>query len=158
MPSKEELIETFKKGMILEKGMSNSMNLTANNVQNVVVKQLLKGIALDSEKHFDIYSSLAELLSGVTALSEGEKDNIEAEIKNHIDTEKKMIDFVKELIDKVNDEKIKFMLKYIAADEFRHHNTLRAILSDVVVKETITEEEWEDLLYKDAVAHAAPVS
>ncbi len=157
MMNKEELIQNFKKGTSLERGMIGSMNLTADKVRNAVVKQLLKGIALDSEKHYYIYSSLIELLSGVAALSEDERDDIGTEIKNHIETEKKMIDFVEELVDKVNDDKIKFMLKYIVSDEYRHHKTLKAILDDVVVKETINEEEWEDLLYKDAVAHAAPV-
>ena len=153
---KDELIEKFKEGMALEKGMINSMRMTANKIRNSVIKQLLNGIALDSEKHYDMYSSLTELLSGVTALSEEERDRIDTEIRNHIEIEKKMIDFVKELIDHVDDEKIKFMLEYIASDEFRHHRTLKAIHNDVVTKETISTEEWEEFLYKDAVAHATP--
>ncbi len=157
MSSNKDLINKFKEGMALEKGMINSMNQTVRKVQNVVVKQLLNGIALDSEKHCDIYSSLVEILSGVTALSEEERDSIDAEMRNHIETERRMIDFVKGLVDHTEDEKIKFLLKYIAADEFRHHNTLKAIMDEVVVKETITNEEWEDLLYKDAVAHGAPL-
>ncbi|WP_455277304.1 hypothetical protein [[Eubacterium] cellulosolvens] len=157
MSDKEELIEKFKEGMQLEEGMINSMRQTASKVKNSVVKQLLNGIALDSEKHFDIYSSLIELSSGVTAVSENEKEKINAEIKNHIATEKRMIDFVTGIVNTVENDKIKFMLKYIAADENRHHRTLQAILDNVIVKEMISDEEWEDILYKDAVAHGAPV-
>ncbi len=156
MVDKEELIGKFKEGMALERGMTNSMNLTANKVRNAVVQQLLKGIALDSEKHHDAYLSLTELLSGVTALSEQDRDRIDAEIRNHIETERKMIDFVKELIDRVEDEKIKFMLKYIASDELRHHRTLNSIMNDIITKETISAEEWEEFLYEDAVAHGTP--
>jgi len=156
MSNNEELMNRFKEGMALEKGMIISMGQTVKKVRNAVVKQLLNGIALDSEKHYDIYSSLVELLSGVTALSEEERDGIDAEIRNHIEVERKMIDFVKGLVDRVEDEKVKFLLKYVAADEYRHHNTLKAIMDEVVIKETISDEEWEDLLYKDAVAHGAP--
>lgn len=157
MSDNEELIDKFKEGMQLEKGMSNSMRQTASKVKNSVVKQLLNGIALDSEKHLDIYSSLIELSSGVTAVSEDEREKINIEIKNHIATEKKMIDFVTGIVNAVENDKVKFMLKYIAADEHRHHRTLQAIMDNVIVKEMISEEEWEDILYKDAVAHGAPV-
>jgi len=157
MSGNKELIDKFKEGMALEKGMINSMNQTVKKVQNVVVKQLLNGIALDSEKHYDIYSSLVEILSGVTALSEEERESVDAAIRNHIEVERKMIEFVKGLVDRTEDEKVKFLLKYVAADEFRHHNTLKAIMDEVVVKETISNEEWEDLLYKDAVAHGTPL-
>ena len=77
-------------------------------------------------------------------------------LRNYIDTEKKMIEFVEKLIDRTDDEKIKFMLKYIAADESRHHRTLIEIMNNIVIKETITDAEWEDLLYKEAIAHGTP--
>jgi len=125
-------------------------------LKNAVVKQLLNGIALDSKKHEDILNAIIELLHVATAMTEVERDQLSTEIVDHIEVEELMLNNVKILGEKTDNVRAKFLLQYIASDEKRHHQTLREIMDYIISKETITEEEWWDALYRDAVVHGAP--
>jgi rubrerythrin len=154
--TEEELIQLLKKQIELEGKMVDSMNQTMSKLKNVVVKQLLNGIALDSRKHQDILNAVIELLRVATAMTEVERDQLSREISDHIEVEERMLNNVKVAGDKTDNVRVKFLLQYIASDEKRHHQTLREIMDYIVSKEIITEAEWWDALYRDAVAHGAP--
>ncbi len=152
----QELIELLRTQMAFERENVEAMNKTAGKTKNAVVKHLLHGIALDSSKHADIFNALLELLHVATAISENERDKLSADLNKHIESEEFMIRRAEELIGKTEHPGVKFLLKYILLDEKRHHQMLKEILEQIVNRETITEEELWDLLYKDAVSHGAP--
>ena len=152
----QELVELFRAQMVFEREHAEAMNKTAGKTRNAVVKQLLHGIALDSSKHADIFNALLELLHVATAMSEDEREKVSADFDRHIQAEEFMIRRVEELIKKTEHSGVKFLLQYILSDERRHHQMLKDILGQIVSKEIITEEEWWDMLYKDAVSHGAP--
>lgn len=152
----QELVELLRAQMMFEREHVETMNKTAGKTRNAVVKQLLHGIALDSTKHADIFNALLELLHVATAMSEDERENVSADFNKHIQAEEFMIRRAEELIEKTEHPRVKFLLKYILSDEKRHHQMLKDILEQIVSKEIITEEEWWDMLYKDAVSHGAP--
>jgi rubrerythrin len=154
--TEQELIRLLQKQIKLERKMVGSINRTTMKFRNDVVKQLLNGIALDSRKHQDILNAIIELLRVATAMTEVEREQLSIEISKHIEVEESMLNNVKAIGDKTDNARVKFLLQYIASDEKRHHQTLREIMDYIVSKEIITEAEWWDALYRDAVAHGAP--
>jgi len=51
---------------------------------------------------------------------------------------------------------VKLLLTAILADEKRHHELLKQVLEILVRGETITEEDWWDILWKNVPFHGAP--
>ena len=56
----------------------------------------------------------------------------------------------------VKNEKIKLLLNAILEDEKRHHELLKRVLEILVKGETITEEEWWDVLWRNVPFHGSP--
>jgi len=48
------------------------------------------------------------------------------------------------------------LLSAILEDEKRHHALLKSVVKIIVRGETITEEEWWDLLWKNVPFHGTP--
>ena len=154
--AEEKLVDALRNQIKLEEQMVNSMGSLASKMKNAVVRELLNGIALDSRKHVDILTSIIELLSAPTALTEHDRDLLREELDRHIELEMKMLSRIEELSRGTGNTKVRFLLDYIASDELRHHRTLKEIQDNVVAKETVTEEEWFDFLYSEAISHGAP--
>jgi rubrerythrin len=157
MLTEKELIKMLQEQMSLEKGNAQAVAQTAKKTRNAIVKQLLNGVAVDSEKHMYVLNAAIELLSGVTpAISEGERDRLNEELRKHLETENAILSRTEELIWKIRHKKVKFLLQYILYDEKRHNEILKEIMKHIVDKETITEDDWWDFLWKGSVAHGAP--
>jgi len=154
--SSNELIELLRRQMLFERENAEAMSKTAEKAKNAVVKHLLHGIALDSSKHSDIFNALIKLLNVATAISEDEREKLAADLNKHIESEEFMIRRAEEIIEKTDHPGVKFLLNYILSDERRHHQMLRDILKQIVSKEVITDEEWWNMMYNDAVSHGAP--
>ena len=56
----------------------------------------------------------------------------------------------------VENEKVRLLLTAILSDEKKHHTLLKMVLDILVRRETITEEDWWDLLWKNVPFHGAP--
>jgi len=56
----------------------------------------------------------------------------------------------------VKNDKVKLLLDAILQDEKRHHALLKQVLEILVEGETITEEEWFDIMWKSVPFHGAP--
>jgi len=135
----QDLNELLRKQMILEHNNVDALKKTAEKIKNAVVKHLLYGIALDSSKHADIFKAIVELLNVATAMSEDERENLNVDIKKHIESEEFMIRRAEELFKKTEHSGVKFLLQYILTDEKKHHQMLKDILERIVSKETIAE-------------------
>ena len=77
-------------------------------------------------------------------------------MKEHIRLEVELIERISEIIPNIENEKIKLLLNAILLDEKRHHELLKKVLEILVRGETITEEDWWDVLWKNVPFHGAP--
>lgn len=157
MKSKEELANFLKAQIKVENEIVDSLNNALVEVKNPPVKGVLKGISLDSVKHAEMYAAATELLTGVSqALAQEHLDKQRALVEKHIRMEAELIKKIRKVIPTVENEKVKLLLSAVLADEKRHHELLKMVLEILVRGETITEEDWWELLWKNVPFHGAP--
>jgi rubrerythrin len=154
---KDNLIEFLKNQITVEKEIVASLEKPLANMKNPAVKGVLKGVSLDSIKHAELYMAAVTLLtSSSTALGQEHLDEQRALIEKHIKIESELIIKLEEMIPKIEDKKVVFLLQSILSDEKRHHEMLKMVLEIIVKGETITEEDWWKLLWENAPFHGAP--
>jgi rubrerythrin len=157
LKSKEELTSFLKAQIKIENEIVDSLNNALIDVKNPPVKGVLKGISLDSVKHAEMYAASVELLTTVSrALSQEHLDKQKALIEKHIRMEAELIKKIGKVLPTVENEKVKLLLRAILADEKRHHELLKMVLEILIRGETITEEDWWELLWKNVPFHGAP--
>jgi rubrerythrin len=157
LSSKDELIEFLKKQINIENQIVNSLNSSLGDIGNPAVKGVLKGISLDSVKHAEMYTSAVGLLTSVQpALAQKQLDKQRELVEKHISLEAELIEKINEKLPSIKDKKIKLLLNAILMDEKRHHELLKNVLEILVRGETITEEDWWDVLWKNVPFHGAP--
>jgi rubrerythrin len=154
--SEKDLVKFFREQAGLEEEIVASVNEALLTIKNPVVKTILKGMALDSSKHSSIYQAAERMVQVAPALTESEFDELKKVVKWHIENESKVIKRLETAVRKTKDKRIKFLLQAIAADEKRHHKLLDAIMNIVVKGETITDDEWWEMLWKNVPFHGAP--
>ncbi|RLI67865.1 MAG: hypothetical protein DRP02_13690 [Candidatus Gerdarchaeota archaeon] len=157
MNSKEELIKFMKAQIQIENQIVDSLNNALIGVKNPPVRGVLKGISLDSVKHAEMYASAVELLTGVSqALSQETLDKQKAVVERHIQMEAELIQKINQALPSVENDKVRLLLNAILEDEKRHHQLLKMVLEILVRGETITEDDWWDILWKNVPFHGAP--
>lgn len=157
MSSKNELIGFLKTQINIEKQIVESLNKALDEIDNPAVRGVLKGVSLDSVKHAEIYASAAKLLMETSpALPQQQLDKQKGLVKKHIQTEEKLIKRIEQIIPNIQNKKVQLLLNAVLADERRHHQLLKEVLEILVRGETITEEEWWDILWKNVPFHGAP--
>ena len=121
------------------------------------MKDLLLGIALDSEKHVMLLGSLRVLAEERTPLiSKAQQDSIANGIDRHIRMEAEAIKTYTALIEGSENERVKTIAGLIREDEIRHHKLLLDLHKAMVGPETLTEQAVWDSLWKDSPWHGAP--
>ena len=157
MSVKDELIGFLKEQIKTENQIVDSLNRSLDEIGNPAVRGVLKGISLDSMKHAEMYSSAIGLLTTVQqALTQKNLDKQTELVEKHIQLEAKLIRKISKKLPSIEDKKIKLLLNAILMDEKRHHELLKKVLEILVRGETITEEDWWDILWKNAPFHGAP--
>jgi rubrerythrin len=157
LSSKDELIEFLKEQIKIENQIVNSLNSSLGDIGNPAVKGVLKGISLDSVKHAEMYTSAVGLLTSVQpALAQKQLDKQRELVEKHISLEAELIEKINKKLPSVEDKKVKLLLNAILMDEKRHHQLLKEVLEILVRGETITEEDWWDVLWKNVPFHGAP--
>ncbi len=157
MNTKEKLLSFLEEQIKIENEIVNSLNKGLIDVENPAVKGTLKGISLDSLKHAQMYTSAITLLTKVPkVLTQKQLDNQKTLVEKHIQIEAVLIERISEHIPSIKDEKVKLLLNAILEDEKRHHALLQRILEILVRGETITEEEWFEVMWRSVPFHGAP--
>lgn len=157
MSREDKLLGFLREQMKIENGIVDSLNKALVQIENPAVKGTLKGISLDSVKHAEMYTSAVNLLTGVPkALTQEHLDKQTELVKKHIQLEARLIKRIGEELPKVENEKARLLLNAILSDEKRHHALLKQVLEILVGGETITEEEWFDVMWKSVPFHGAP--
>jgi rubrerythrin len=157
LSSNDELVALFKNQIKIEKTIVDSVAKGLIDINNAAVKGVLKGISLDSTKHAEMYSSAINLLTSVSqALTEENLDKQRELVEKHIQLEEEIIKKLREVIPSVQNKKVKLLLDAILSDELRHHDLLKKVLDILVRGETITDNEWWDILWENVPFHGAP--
>jgi rubrerythrin len=152
-----ELIDFLKDQVRVENRIVEALNKSLPEIENPTVKGVLKGISLDSVKHAEMYSSAVRLMTTVSkALTQENLDKQKDLLEKHIQTEAELIQKIIKKMPLVKDEKVKLLLAAILEDEKRHHELLKQVLEILVKGETITEQDWWDILWKDVPFHGSP--
>lgn len=134
-----------------------SLSTSTRGLKNLVIREILSGIAHDSRKHEGFYNAILSILKHESpAISEDDYDQLEKVIREHIDVEEKMIDQAKNLLNKEDDPRIKYLLTEIYNDESKHHILMTRILEAVIRREAIFEEDWWDAIWRDVPFHGSP--
>jgi len=155
--SKDELVGFLKKQIDIENEIVNSLGEALGEIGNPAVKAVLKGISLDSKKHAKMYDAAIDLLRRVLpALTQENLDKQRELVERHIRMEAELIEKISKVLPNVENEKVKLLLTAILTDEKRHHQLLREVLEVLVRGETITEEDWWEILWKNVPFHGAP--
>lgn len=123
---------------------------------NVAIDGLIKGVALDSKKHAGLYMTIADILKGPLAITDLEYDRLEVSLKKHIEVEERMMEEAKALMEGEGDDRVRFLLEEIYADEVRHHRFLSNLLEAVVKRDAIFEEDIWKMIWRDVPTHGAP--
>jgi len=152
----KELVKFFREQARLEEEIVKSVNKALETIKNSVVESILKGMALDSSKHAAIYRAAEQIVQVAPALTEKEFDELRKVVKWHIENEEKVIKRLEDAVKRTENKRIRFLLQAIVADEKRHHQLLDAIMDIVVKGETITDDEWWEMLWKNVPFHGAP--
>jgi len=155
--SKDKLVVFLNEQIKIENKIVTSLNSSLREIGNPTVKGVLKGISLDSVKHAEMYASAVKLLTSVSqALTQENLDKQRQLVEEHIRIEAELIERISEVIPSIENEKVKLLLNAILLDEKRHHELLKKVLEILVRGETITEEDWWDVLWKNVPFHGAP--
>lgn len=157
MTVKDDLLDFIRRQITVENEIVKSLNEALQDMQNPAVKGVLRGISLDSAKHADMYASALMLLTTTPqALSQEQLDRHRMVVEKHIRMEAELIEKISGILPTVKNEKVKLLLTAILEDEKRHHALLKQVLEIIVRGETITEDEWWDIVWKSAPFHGAP--
>lgn len=154
--TEKQMVAFFKEQEKREKEIVKSISEALKGIKNPVVVALLKGMSYDSSKHAEIYKSAAQIIAVAPAIKEEEFEHLKGVVKWHIENEEKLIARLEEAISKTSNDRVKFLLETILTDEKRHHDLLNLIMGIVVKGETITDQEWWDIMWKHVPFHGAP--
>ena len=121
---------------------------------NELVRELIGAVMIDSKKHAGLYKAAQAIAEGRSlSITKEEYDILEEKLKLHIQKEKEMLDAVSDLQKEVKDERIKKILAMIYDDEVRHHPFMTTFLDLVLKRETISEQDIWDQLFRDLPTH-----
>jgi bacterioferritin (cytochrome b1) len=155
--SDSKLIEFMKKQILVENEIVDSVNKGIKDIKNPPVRGVLKGISLDSVKHAELYASAITLLTNVSqAMTQENLDAQRELVEKHIRIEAELIKKLEKELPTIENKKAAFLLNSILEDERRHHGLLKKVLEIIVQGETITEQEWWDMLWEGSPFHGAP--
>jgi rubrerythrin len=155
--SNEKLVNFLNEQIKIENKIVDSLRSSLVEIANPAVKGVLKGISLDSAKHAEMYASAINLLTSVPpALTQEHLDKQRELVEKHIRMEAELIEKIGEALPSIENDKVKLLLNAILLDEKRHHQLLREVLEILVRGETITEEDWWDIIWKNVPFHGAP--
>jgi len=100
----------------------------------------------DSLRHAATFQAIIDVNTGQTIWNVDKQQMIK-ELNAHIETEKRMVDGIQSIVNKVEENSIRKLLREIVKDERRHHRIL-VRLKEIIESIDVKEQDWEDLYRK----------
>lgn len=146
-----KLLESVKQMIQKEKEYAEELRRLSEKFRHPVLQALIMGIAMDSMKQSIFYEAAEKLLQEAQPmLTEEELDIILTGIEKHIETEAKMIDYMRRAAEETGDPRLKLILYAIHDDKVKHHKLLLDIQEKLVKREAFTEEDLWDAVWRDS--------
>jgi len=138
----EEQIENEKKVTVL---LQNSVEKTSNTV----IRLLLYQLALDSAKHERMLMTILQLLESPSKEQlKCESEEFRKVLEKHVEIERKMLENFEKIVDKTEDNRIRFILQDIVSDEKKHHAIMKRVYEYACESAKIRDEKWWDFLFR----------
>ena len=148
--SKEDRIAFYKEQVDFENAIVEKAEKSVNSIQNVMIRELILSISLDSKKHASMLNALVSLLTKPTpSIPEEISTEIKDNISEHIKMEAKAIVTYQKLLDTLKDDSEKVVIKAILNDEIKHHSLLKTINKMVIEKLSLSEKEFWDMVEEE---------
>jgi len=94
--------------------------------RSAVAGLLLYELVADTSKHINILNAIIDLIEGCETDSAQVEFSYET-IKDHLEKERRALEFAERLADETEDEHMRLLLSHIMDDERRHHDILTYI-------------------------------
>jgi len=148
--NKQERIAFYQEQVGFENTIVEKAEVSVEGVQNIMIRELILSIALDSKKHASMLTALVSLLTRPTpSVPEEISSEIKQTITEHIQMEAQAIETYQKLLDSLDDESEKVVIKAILNDEIKHHSLLKTINKMIVEKLTLSEKEFWDMVEEE---------
>lgn len=144
--SSEEVTELMESQLEFEREVADGLAATANATRNSPVKLILNTLVLDGRKHAGIFEALIDLRSGAV-VSDIDKVRMTEALNGHLMEEEEMLDRLREVLAKAEDERTKSIIRHVLNEEGRHHDMLRGLLEVVKGVEGMRDKDWWGLFY-----------
>ena len=139
--NKHDRIAFYEEQVGFENLIFEKAEKSVEGIQNIMIRELILSIGLDSKKHASMLNALISLLTKPTP---SVPEEISAEIK-----EAKAIETYQKLLDSIDDDSEKVVIKAILNDEHKHHSLLKTINKMIVEKLTLSEKEFWDMVEEE---------
>ncbi|NPD90043.1 MAG: hypothetical protein HGN29_15120 [Asgard group archaeon] len=118
---------------------------------NSLLEALIHGMGLDAKKHAEIFMGLLDRAQGINqAIEEDYKDSVLETVDKVLELEWNISNQLKNVVDRVVDEKTKKVMTTVLGDVQRHEITLK-YLKDFVESMTEEEENVVDKIWKYSI-------
>jgi rubrerythrin len=146
-PSKFVTLLREQRGLELDH--VKTLNNTRRGVTDRLASALLESITHDSRKHAVLCKALIDIEIGAVLpeMDVGDIIDVYQALEEYIKTEEEMIKRLESMLTKTLDGRTNAILRYLLADERRHHNTLKR-MADLFSQSKIRFEEYLDLVEK----------
>jgi len=152
-----ELYEIASRGVEEERKYAAKLRRLAQRIKHPVLQALFLAIAHDSEKHSLLLDAIKRYIEEQRPLlSQEELDAIRREIREHIREESEAIRELSSLLSSIEDPALKLIVSAILTDEREHHELLLSIERVIAEKETVTEDDFWDYIWKHSPWHGTP--
>ena len=132
--TQEKIAHTMRRWQKIENASVASTGKVIEKTENPIVRIVMEVIQRDSQMHYRIQEMIADSLETKTVtLTPDELANVWTLIEDHIELEKKTVEFAYEALEALKDKKMvvqEYLIRYLLEDEEKH-NTLLEKLSTI---------------------------
>lgn len=142
---KQEKVEFYKEQIEIENKIVEKAEKAVQGIENILIQELILGIALDSKKHAGMLNALVSMHTKPTpSVAEEFGEDLKKAIAEHIELEQQAIDNYQEKLNATDNESEKLIIRAILNDEKKHHKLLQTIQKMIIEKLSLSENElWE---------------
>lgn len=148
--SKQDRVDFYNKQIELEESIYTKAEDSIKGSANILIRELVQSIALDSKKHATMLKALVSMHTQPTPSVAGEVgEDIEKAIEEHIKLEAKAIKTYEEYLQTLDDETEKIIVRAILNDEISHHSLLKTIYKMIVERLTLSSTEFWEMIQEE---------
>ncbi len=148
--NKQDRLAFYEEQINFENEIVKKAEESVEGIQNIMIRELILSIGLDSKKHASMLNALISLLTRPTpSVPEEISNGVKNSIVEHIQMEAQAIETYQKLLDSIDDPSEKVVIKAILNDEKKHHSLLKTIKKMIVEKLSLSEREFWDMVEEE---------